>query len=154
MNQPHHFLTKHTHKSSSSEGTVSGLMEKEKKGAREGEGVNLGTQQFCHTQPYFSRLCQIKFFKNTTHSRLKKGAGGQTVTHGIVLRVMSLNIKEFPYEPYLPPYLPVKLHFSKVRSKLRRQQHPPPTKKKKKSLTLKAIHWNNVPTRQSNVKAI
>lgn len=68
---------------------------------------------------------------------------GQTMTHGIELWAMSLNIKVLTYEPRPP----VRLDFSKIRSKLSRQQLP-----HKKSPTLQAVHQSNVPTGQSNVK--
>lgn len=69
-----------------------------------------------------------------------KGVGGQTMTHGIELWAMSLNIKALTYEPRPP----VKLNFSKIRSKLSRQQLP-----NKKSPKLQAIRQSNAPTRQS-----
>lgn len=64
---------------------------------------------------------------------------------------MSLNIKALTSEPSLP----VKLHFSKIRSKLKRQQIPHihtliHTRRQKGLHT--ASHWNNVPTGQSNAK--
>ncbi len=54
-----------------------------------------------------------------------KGVEGQTMTHGIELWAMSLNIKPSTFEPGLP----VKLDFSKIRSKLSGQQPPTPKKR-------------------------